>query len=183
MRDDGARDDRELAPALRDLVGALREDTDVPERWRARLLEEVRRPSAAPRAPRMALLAAGLVLCAAGSAALLRTRAAPRVVAESEAGSLREPAMATPVRFAFLAPDAHRVSLVGDFDGWSPAGRPMRRATDGRTWEIDVPLPPGRHAFAFLVDGVLHADPAAARAVDDDFGVPSSVIVVATRGT
>ena len=59
----------------------------------------------------------------------------------------------------------------------------MKRSADGRTWEIDVPLPPGRHAFAFVVDGVMHADPAAARAVEDDFGVPSSVIVVASRGT
>jgi hypothetical protein len=183
MRDEGAMHDPELPPALRELVGALREDSDVPDRWRTRVLEQVGKPSAARRMPNMALLAAGLVLCAIGSAALLRARATPHVVALSEPGSPYESASATPVRFAFLAPGARRVSLVGDFDGWSPAGRPMRLAADGRTWEIDVPLPPGRHAFAFLVDGVLHADPAAARAVEDDFGVPSSVIVVASRGT
>jgi 1,4-alpha-glucan branching enzyme len=89
----------------------------------------------------------------------------------------------TPVRFTLVAPGARSVALVGAFDGWTPQGRPMRRALDGRTWEIELPLPPGRHAFAFMVDGALRVDPAAARAVEDDFGVPTSVIVVANRGT
>jgi hypothetical protein len=46
-----------------------------------------------------------------------------------------------------------------------------------------VVLPAGRHAFAYLVDGVLRADPRAALAVEEDFGVPSSVIVIASGGT
>jgi hypothetical protein len=32
-----------------------------------------------------------------------------------------------------------------------------------------------------MVDGALRVDPAAARALEDDFGVPNSVIVVADR--
>ena len=83
------------------------------------------------------------------------------------------------VRFVFVAPYAARVSLVGDFNAWNPSSLPMHRSTDGRAWMLDVPLTAGRHVYAFIVDGDLAPDPAAPRAGDDDFGVPSSVVLVA----
>ena len=49
-------------------------------------------------------------------------------------------------------------------------------------WVVDVHLPPGRHAFAFSVDGRLTIDPTAALSADDNFGVPSSVVVVKGEG-
>jgi hypothetical protein len=55
----------------------------------------------------------------------------------------------------------------------------MRRTANGAAWAIDVHLPAGRHAFAYSVDGQLTIDSTAALAADDNFGVPSSVIVVA----
>jgi hypothetical protein len=85
------------------------------------------------------------------------------------------------VRFSVSAPSAKRVSLVGDFDDWDPSAVPMRRGSTD-LWIVDLELPPGRHVFAFSIDGGLHADSAAPRAVEDDFGVPSSVIVVPGRG-
>jgi len=87
------------------------------------------------------------------------------------------------VRFVFVAPYASRVSLVGDFNKWNPSAMPMRRSADGRAWLLDVPLPPGRHVYSFIVDGDLAPDPAAPRAGDDDFGVPSSVVLVAGAKT
>jgi len=87
------------------------------------------------------------------------------------------------VRFVLVAPYASRVSLVGDFNKWNPAAMPMRRSADGRAWLLDVPLPPGRHVYSFVVDGDLAPDPAAPRAGDDDFGVPSSVVLVAGAKT
>src|SRR5438067_9973386 len=59
------------------------------------------------------------------------------------------------VRFVYVAPYASRVALVGDFNAWNPAAMPMRRSADGRAWMIDVPLMPGRHVYAFVVDGDL----------------------------
>jgi hypothetical protein len=59
---------------------------------------------------------------------------------------------------------------------------PMRRSPDGRAWLIDVPLAPGRHVYSFMVDGDVTPDPAAPRAGEDDFGVPSSVVLVGARG-
>ena len=86
------------------------------------------------------------------------------------------------VRFVFVAPYATRVSLVGDFNGWNASTMPMRRSADGHAWLVEVPLPPGRHVYAFVVDGDVTADPAAPRA-GDDFGVPSSVILVTGQRT
>lgn len=185
MRDDETMKDEPLGRPLRDMVSALRDEHAVPELWRARVLHEVGRASASRRRRRRVLLAAAAVLFVIAGSVVLRTRGS----AGSElAPTARPVARVAPaedvasVRFTLQAPGARRVVLVGDFDAWTPDGRPMRRSADGRTWQLDVRLPPGRHAFAYVVDGVLRADPVAARAVEDDFGVPSSVIVVASRG-
>ncbi len=85
------------------------------------------------------------------------------------------------VRFVVSAPSAKQVSLVGDFDSWNPSAVPMRRGSSD-VWIVDVRLQPGRHVFAFSIDGALRADAAAPRAVEDDFGVPGSVIVVPQPG-
>jgi 1,4-alpha-glucan branching enzyme len=88
------------------------------------------------------------------------------------------------VRFSVSAPSAKRVSLVGDFNGWNPAAVPMRRGDrSSDVWIVNVRLQPGRHVFAFSIDGALRADSAAPRAVEDDFGVPGSVVVVPGRGS
>jgi 1,4-alpha-glucan branching enzyme len=43
------------------------------------------------------------------------------------------------VGFAVWAPDARRVSLVGDFNGWDGRRHPMRKRIDSGLWEIFVP--------------------------------------------
>lgn len=185
MHDDQPMIEEELARPLQDAVGALRAEHEVSELWRARVLQELRRSRETRRRHRRAAIAAAAVLCVAGGSMVLRSSLPGRTDVASTAATVpyaSAPHDAAPVRFVFEAPAAHRVALVGDFDAWAPNGRPMRRSADGRTWELSVSLPPGRHAFAYLVDGVLHAEPGAARAVEDDFGVPSSVIVVASRG-
>ena len=82
------------------------------------------------------------------------------------------------VRFTLTAPQASRVALVGSFNEWNPVATPLER--DGRTgaWSVSLRLPPGRHVYAFVVDGDVTADPAAPRAADDDFGSPNSVVLV-----
>lgn len=81
-------------------------------------------------------------------------------------------------QFVLLAPEAASVSLVGDFNDWDAARTPMRAARPG-VWTAVLPLSPGRYRYAFLVNGSEWiADPAAPRAVDDEFGTPSSVVTV-----
>lgn len=84
----------------------------------------------------------------------------------------------TAVRFVIVAPNASRVSVVGNFNGWNPTAAPMHRVEGGDAWVRDVVLASGRHVYAFVVDGAIHVDPSAPRAVEDDFGVPSSALVV-----
>jgi len=82
------------------------------------------------------------------------------------------------VAFALRRPGARRVSLVGDFDVWSPTAEPMRRLADG-TWTTTIALTPGRHAYAFVVDDTVWVtDPTAPLVRDPDYGRDHSVIVV-----
>lgn len=118
-------------------------------------------------------LAAGLC-CALAGAGAYAAWIGTRLPGESMAVE----AAAATVRFRFDAPGAGTVSLAGDFNAWSATSLPLTRAADGRTWVIDVPLSPGRYAYAFVVDGDLQVDPGAPRATDDDFGAPSSVVLV-----
>jgi len=100
---------------------------------------------------------------------------APVVPAGGLAGALDEAPRL--VRFTLRAPGASRVALVGDFNRWNPAATPL--AGRAGEWEIEVPLTPGRHAYAFVVDGrgwVL--DPNAPQERDPDFGRARSVTVV-----
>lgn len=82
------------------------------------------------------------------------------------------------VRFAVMAPGVRQVSLVGDFNGWDASATPLERGRDGTTWSILLPLATGRHTYAFVIDGAIVPDPAAPRALDDDFGTPSSFVLV-----
>jgi hypothetical protein len=83
------------------------------------------------------------------------------------------------VRFEFTLPNAVReVALVGDFNGWDTDATPMiRQGTDG-TWSARVPLEPGRHAYAFVVDGQRWVvDPLAPQTDDSGFGPTNAVVV------
>jgi len=71
------------------------------------------------------------------------------------------------VSFAVWAPNAHRVSVVGDFNGWDGRRMPMRNVSG--FWELFVPgLRPG-HIYKYEILGAdgqllpLKADPQAER--------------------
>jgi hypothetical protein len=99
--------------------------------------------------------------------------APPSRHAPPAAAALRE------FQFVLVAPGAHRVSLVGDFNDWDPAGTPLHQASARAIWSGVVALGPGRHRYAFLVDGTRWvADPDAPPAPSDEFGTPSSVVTV-----
>lgn len=81
------------------------------------------------------------------------------------------------VKFVLVAPQASQVAVVGDFNGWSPTATPMTR--QGGTWTAAVPLEPGRHIYAFVVNGEQWMpDPAAPLSPEDGFGVSNSVVLV-----
>jgi len=86
------------------------------------------------------------------------------------------------VNFVVLAPNASKVSLVGDFNEWKEGEHLMTRAPNGDAWSIAIPLTPGRHVYAFVINGENGtqwvADPTAPLAPGDAFGVPNSVVLV-----
>jgi hypothetical protein len=84
-------------------------------------------------------------------------------------------------QFVFEETTARSVSLVGDFNEWKAGETPLVRLANG-LWTTTVPLPAGRHVYAFMIDDtLLVADPRAPKAGDADFGREGSVVMVFTR--
>jgi len=79
--------------------------------------------------------------------------------------------------FICNAPQAARVSIVGDFNGWNPSANPMQKGTDG-AWLAKIELRHGHHRYAFLADGQLVLDPTAMGITRDDQGQRVSLIAV-----
>ena len=84
-----------------------------------------------------------------------------------------------PQQFVLQSIAAHRVSVVGDFNGWNPANAPMTRSPDGDLWSITIPVTPGRHTYGFMIDDTVFVlDPRAPKTRDPDLGVEGSVRIV-----
>lgn len=81
------------------------------------------------------------------------------------------------VRFTLSAPQARRVALAGDFNGWRPDAQLLQRRGDG-LWSIEVPLGRGNWSYSFVVDGKWVEDPTAERWRDDGFGGRNAVVRV-----
>lgn len=82
------------------------------------------------------------------------------------------------VRFVLAAPGARTVTLVGDFNAWAKEATPLATAAAPGVWTVSVPLSPGRHEYAFIVDGERWVVDPLAAVVTDDFGTESSVVTV-----
>lgn len=107
-------------------------------------------------------------------------RAAANVAAQAAT-----PASAKDVNFILVDGSADQVWLVGDFNGWTKTRTPLTRTANGSAWIVSVPLPEGRHEYAFIVsDGERErwvADPLS-RVVEDEFGTESSIVSVDPAG-
>jgi hypothetical protein len=87
-----------------------------------------------------------------------------------------------PTQFLLSSRGANRVALVGDFNAWDPGATVLQDPTRTGVWEVTVPLPPGVHKYAFLVnDSLWTVDPRAPKVDDPDFGRANSVILVNGR--
>ncbi len=82
------------------------------------------------------------------------------------------------VRFVFVDPRAASVELVGDFNEWTRGSAQLKRSGAPGVWDVSIPLSPGRHEYAFIINGSRWvADPLAVKS-SDDFDTESSVIRV-----
>lgn len=80
------------------------------------------------------------------------------------------------VQFQLQAPEASDVRLAGSFTNWQPQYE-LRRTAPG-IWTITIPLVPGVHDYAFVIDGERWVPDPAAQAVDDGFGGTNSRIAL-----
>lgn len=80
------------------------------------------------------------------------------------------------VMFTLEAPEAERVQLAGDFNGWGPEGNDM--FPWGRLWKKVVPLEPGRYRYRYVVDGQWQSDPLNPAIEPSPYGGNDSILVV-----
>ena len=133
-----------------------------------------RRPHTIEITPLASLaLAAGLVITVLSSTYAFQTAFGTRPVVVAAAHDTVHM-----VRFVFVDRGAHSVSLVGDFNAWTKDATKLEPAGGDGAWSVSVALPPGRHEYAFVVDGKRWASDPFADAVHDEHGTESSVVRV-----
>ncbi|HJQ10573.1 MAG TPA: glycogen-binding domain-containing protein [Gemmatimonadaceae bacterium] len=125
----------------------------------------------------MAIAASALIVVALSGVAIgsrVGANRAPQLVAASSAAG----DTVQMVRFVFVDAKASSVQLVGDFNEWTKGSTQLKPSGAPGVWAVSVALTPGRHEYAFIVDGKRWvADPLALKS-SDDFGTESSVIRV-----
>lgn len=78
--------------------------------------------------------------------------------------------------FRVAVEEASRVTLVGDFNGWSEEGTELVDEDGDGVWRLEIEASAGRYKYRFLVDGETWIDdPGADAQVDDGFGGTNSV--------
>jgi serine/threonine protein kinase len=79
---------------------------------------------------------------------------------------------------ASSAPNAHTISIAGDFNNWSAVtATPMHKQANG-DWDVTLQLPAGRHLYKLIVDGKWIPDPENTMQADDGYGGTNSVVMV-----
>jgi 1,4-alpha-glucan branching enzyme len=135
-------------------------------------LTRLRKWLTAPRTVRLSPLGA------LAAAALVAALFAGPVEVRLRGATPSEVTAGTAVQFVLIDPDASSVWLVGDFNDWRRDATRLARTGPSGVWSVDVPLAPGRHAYAFIVDDVWAPDALAPKAPDSEFGQATSVVVV-----
>jgi 1,4-alpha-glucan branching enzyme len=80
------------------------------------------------------------------------------------------------VTFAFEAPEAEHVLLVGDFNEWTLDGSEMEPI--GGVWTKVIELAPGRYRYRYMVDGQWQNDPSNAAVEPNAYGGHDSILVM-----
>jgi len=80
--------------------------------------------------------------------------------------------------FAYRAPGALSVQLVGDFTHWQKTPVNLRKDADG-VWRSSLQLKPGTYHYRFLVDGQWQDDPECTLRLPNPFGSENMIREVA----
>lgn len=126
-------------------------------------------------------IAASALIVVAVSGIAIGTRVSANNAAQQVSGVAPASDTVRLVRFVFVDSNASSVQLVGDFNEWTKGATQLKPSGAPGVWAVSVALTPGRHEYAFIVDGNRWVvDPLAVKS-SDDFGTESSVIRVGSN--
>ena len=91
-----------------------------------------------------------------------------------------DPAQQVYVQFRLQTANASDVRLAGSFTHWQPAYQ-LHQTVPG-VWTVMLPLAPGVHDYAFIVDGRRWVTDPYAPSIQDGFGGTNSRITLVTGG-
>ena len=148
IRELGIEPAEATGPSITQLFDWLWRARDVRLRWR--------------HAYALATAAAAVALAVVVSDAPRPTNDALTPVAQAGAGA------SIYVQFRLQSSDANTVALAGSFTDWQPSYE-LHETAPG-VWTALLPLPPGVHDYAFVVDGERWIPDPTAPQVDDGFG-------------
>ena len=77
------------------------------------------------------------------------------------------------IKFQYVNSKAKIVSIIGDFNDWSP--QPLTRANQ-KVWEITMKLNPGTYKYNYIVDGKVVLDPYNKTPIETSRGFKSSTL-------
>ncbi len=81
------------------------------------------------------------------------------------------------VEFKINAPQAEKVLLTGEFNGWDCNSYLLKKYRGG-TWKTNLTLKPGKYEYKFIVDGEWWDDPRCNVYVPNPFGTKNSVVEI-----
>ena len=80
-------------------------------------------------------------------------------------------------RFVIYQTGTRQIEIAGSFTNWQRI--PLQPHGTTGYWEITLEVPPGEHAFSYILDGDrIVADPTVPAQEKDDFGAVNSILVV-----
>jgi hypothetical protein len=113
----------------------------------------------------------------------------PQKTPESAAGKVNPQSPIQPVseRFpaleeqdiilTFFAPEARKVNVAGNFNGWRPDATPLKNTGAGK-WVVRLMLRSGQYEYRFVVDGRWSEDSRASQRVANPYGSFNSILLV-----
>ena len=81
------------------------------------------------------------------------------------------------IEFLAKATAGSKVFLAGSFNNWDPKAVAMKHNGDSQ-YKAIVSLPPGRHEYKFVINGIWHMDEQCRQWVPNSFGSLNSVVEV-----
>lgn len=160
----------------------VRKKSEVPSEHSSQVPQSMIPAPSSPTAATAPAQSAAPSTSAAPSAAIATSSATAALQEPSDQGPApaerAKPAAKGPPRkmlFRYNDVAARRVSIVGDFNQWSP--KLMRKDSYGQ-WSITLSIAPGEYTYNFIVDGRMIRDPNNKRVRQGAQKIPSSLLSV-----